>query len=89
MNRKIPINGWFLNSSHSIISKDSRRHIDYILDKIHPVKEKIDELINLGAKIEISCFWRTKQGHGGPILSVEQFQRLAEIKIDLFYDFYC
>ncbi|MFN0048345.1 MAG: DUF4279 domain-containing protein [Cytophagales bacterium] len=82
------LNGWFLTSEELVNSKDSRRHLDYILDKILPVKEKIDNLVKKGATINLDCFWATEQGHGGPILSIEQINKLAEIGLEFSYDFY-
>lgn len=87
--QKIRLNGWFLETEHIIQSRDSRRHIDYILDRLIPVKDKLSGLMSMGAEIDIQCFWRTVQGHGGPVLSCDQFVRLAQLKIDLWYDFYC
>jgi hypothetical protein len=80
--------GWFLSSEGQINSKDSRRHIDYILDKILPVKSKLDLLIIEGAKIDISCFWQSKGGHGGPTLSKQQLQKLVDLGVDLWFDNY-
>jgi len=84
----IGINGWFLTTKNIIDSKDSRRHIDYLTDKLLPVKDKLQSLISDGTKIDISCFWSSASGHGGPTLSKQQLTKLADLGIEIWFDFY-
>ena len=35
------INGWFLESENEVKSNDSRRHIDWIIDKLKSVKKSL------------------------------------------------
>lgn len=86
--REIKINGWFLTTEDLIKSKDCRRHLDYMTSQLIPIKTKLKKLINDGAKIDISCFWSSKNGQGGPTLSQKQFLELAELEIDLWFDIY-
>jgi hypothetical protein len=86
--RVIKINGWFLTTEDLINSKDCRRHIDYLTSKLIPIKAKLKKLKNDGAKIDITCFWTSKDGHGGPTLSQKQFLELAELEIDFWFDIY-
>jgi hypothetical protein len=88
LKKEYPLNGWFLSSKEIIDSKDARRHIDYILDKLIPSTDKIHNLTQIGARIELVCFWRTAQGHGGPIISPEQSSKLSKLFIPLWFDFY-
>lgn len=81
-------NGWFLTSDGFVASKDCRRHIDYLVDKISPFKGELKELENKGCSIDISCFWSSENGQGGPTLSPKQLKRLAELEIDLWFDIY-
>ena len=87
-NEKIKFNGWFLSSEKMVKSKDCREHIDSILNDIVFKKEFIESLIEQGALIDMSCFWLSKDGQGGPTLSPSQCQKLAELKIDIWFDFY-
>lgn len=80
------VNGWFLSSQEIVESKDSRRHIDWLLDQIDPISLKITELQNSGARIKISCFWESISGNGGPTLSPKQMKRLASYNIELWWD---
>jgi hypothetical protein len=89
LKRRILLNGWFLETEGTIKSKDSRRHIDLILSKLEGKARTINQLVSEGIRIEIACFWRTKQGHGGPTLGPHQFKKLATLTVDFWYDFYC
>lgn len=81
-------NGWFLSSKDFINSKDFRRHIDYLTNLLIPNKSKLKKIISEGGKIDFSCYWKSKDGHGGPTISSEQFLKLAELEIELWFDIY-
>ena len=87
-NEKIKFNGWFLSSEKKVKSKDCREHIDNILNDIILKKEVIQNLIKQGASVDLSCFWLSKNGQGGPTLSPKQCGKLAELKLDIWFDFY-
>lgn len=80
--------GWFLSSKGHIQSRDSRRHIDWLLDHMEPALPALRELLADGARADISCFWVRAWGHGGPTLSRTQLGRLALTGLDFFYDVY-
>lgn len=82
------VNGWFLCTRGKIKSKDSRRHIDWILDKIEPVIEEILALKKEGAFFDIMCFWGSATGNGGPTISPEQMRRLVNLDLDVWWDVY-
>ena len=86
--RKIELNAWFLSSERNVKSKDSRRHIDWLLAKLHPKRLIIKKMCKKGFRIDISCYWTSTQGHGGPTLSTKQLVKLGELGIDFSYDFY-
>lgn len=80
------VNGWFLSSKDVIESRDSRRHIDWLLDQIEPVASAIDALISSGAKADIFCFWESNSGNGGPELSPAQMSRLCRLNLSVGWD---
>jgi len=88
INKLYERNGWFLTTKDILSSKDCRRHIDYLVDKILPIKSKLQSLIDSGSKIDISCFWESKSGQGGPTLSKQQLLKLAELGVELWFDIY-
>ena len=81
-------NGWFLSSEDEVNSKDLRRHLDWILDKIISKKDELFELKKVIEFIDISCYWRSKHGMGGPTLSTFQLKRLAELEIEIWFEFF-
>lgn len=84
----ISYNCWFFTSENIINSKDSRRHIDYLMDKLLPIKEKLKTLAEQGVGIDITCFWSSENGQGGPTLSPPQLSKLAELGIEFWFDIY-
>ncbi|ABW28502.1 DUF4279 domain-containing protein [Acaryochloris marina] len=86
--RQARINGWFLKTEHLIDSLDSRRHIDWLLDQVEPITDRFFALRQAGCKADISCFWQSLSGHGGPTISPQQSRRLAELNLELWFDVY-
>ncbi|WP_435018133.1 DUF4279 domain-containing protein [Tundrisphaera sp. TA3] len=86
--RVTPINGWFLGSKGRVESRDSRRHIDWILDRVEPKAAAIRSLQEEGCRMDVSCFWTSQSGHGGPSLPPTQMRRLADLNLELWFDFY-
>ena len=80
------LRGWFLSTQESINSKDSRRHIDHLIDLILPLIEKLDKLRESGVRIEICCFWESASGNGGPTMSPTQMKALGELNLELWWD---
>jgi Domain of unknown function (DUF4279) len=83
-----PINGWFLESRGQVDSRDSGRHIDWLLDRVAPRAEAVRSLQEMGCRMDISCYWLSRSGHGGPTIPPNQMRRLAELNIELWCDFY-
>ena len=86
--RAYSLHGWFLSSKGVLDSKDSRRHIEWLLEILSPKAETIRALQNEGCRMDVSCYWGSKSGHGGPTLSPEQMAELARLKLELWFDVY-
>jgi hypothetical protein len=82
------INGWFLTSKDEIASRDSRRHIDWLLDRLTPKADALRSLQQQGCRLDVSCYWVSQSGHGGPTIPPGQMRRLAELDLMLWFDFY-
>ena len=80
------VNGWFLSTKGKLKSRDTRRHIDWILDKIEPISEKIKELQQGDCSMDIMCFWGSASGNGGPAISPEQMVRLVKLNLEVWWD---
>jgi hypothetical protein len=83
------VEGWFLCSKDIVDSKDCRRHIDWLLDRIEGAKPQILELKRNGARMDILCFWTSAAGNGGPVISPKQMKRLLEFGLEVEWDFWC
>jgi hypothetical protein len=86
--RLASLNGWFLSSQDSVDSRDSRRHIDWVLDAVEPHNVGLSTLRELGARMDISCYWLSATGNGGPTISPHQAGRLADAQLDCWWDVY-
>lgn len=80
--------GWFLSSKDAVDSKDVRRHLDWILDQLATQRDALRVLVDHGAKIDITGYWVSAHGHGGPIISAVQLKKLADLEIDVSFDVY-
>jgi hypothetical protein len=82
------LNGWFLSTEGLFPSRDSRRHIDRILDRLEPNAEALRSLQQEGCRMDVSCFWISQSGHGGPEIPPRQMGRLAGLNLMLWFDLY-
>ena len=82
-----PISGWFLCSKGEVESKDVRRHIDWILDRIRGLENGIESLHREGWRSDINCYWLSI-GHGGPMLDPPQMTDLAKLNLTCGFDVY-
>jgi len=80
--------GWFLSSKGKLESKDSRDHLDWILDRVHAKRAEFMTLHERGYLIDLCVRWDSLRGDGGPTLSPKQMHELAELDIELWFDVY-
>jgi hypothetical protein len=86
--KRIKINGWFLSSKGKVKSKDSRNHINWIFEQFKYDFKALKKLQKVNCLTDISCYWLSKSGNGGPTISPNQAIYLSKANIDLWYDFY-
>jgi hypothetical protein len=86
--RVAEIDGWFLTTRGLIESRDSRRHIDWLLDQIEGKAVELRSLLDEGSRICITCYWSAASCGGGPRISPEQMRRLGALNIELWFDIY-
>lgn len=85
--RTWPLNAWFISSEDKVESKDVRRHLDWRLDQLQPVKGSLLEMQSMPEmKMSIECVWWSAHGQGGPTLWPEQMQRMAELGLECGFD---
>lgn len=85
--RPIPTNGWFLSSEGHVESKDVRRHLDWLLDKLVPAAAGLKELqTNPTVRMTIYCIWWQADAAGGPTLWPEQMRRMADLDLECTFE---
>jgi Domain of unknown function (DUF4279) len=86
--RLAEIDCWFLTTQGLMESRDSRRHIDWLLDQIEGKAVELRSLLDEGSRICIACYWAAASCGGGPTISPEQMRRLGALNIELWFDIY-
>jgi len=81
--RTYALSGWFLCSDGRIESYDSAKHITWLLEKIENKKPELDLLRSSGWRMDISCFWDSCSGHGGPTLPSRISKILGHLEIEV------
>jgi hypothetical protein len=83
-----PIGGWFLSTKGVVGSRDVRRHVDWILDRLAGKDEILKRFQAEGHQMSVFCLWQSVHGHGGPILSPEIMRRLGEMELEIGFDIF-
>lgn len=81
-------NSWSLSTQGVVISQDSLRHVDHLLDLLESQEDTVKELFHEGWKVEMIVYWDSKWGHGGPMLTPQTIHRLSHYGIGIWYDVY-
>ncbi len=82
------LNGWFLTTEEIVQSRDVRRHIDWLLERMDPLRAALASLRAEGCRADIFCFWVSASGHGGPGLMPGSMRRLADLELEVWFDVY-
>lgn len=77
---------WMLTSEGTVDSRDARRHIDWVLDRVS--LPDLARLLETTCDGRLWCFWLSQSGHGGPTLSPAQCRRAAKVGLDIVFDVY-
>jgi hypothetical protein len=83
------VDSWFLSSKDLVESRDSRRHVDWLLDRIEPAASSLAALMESGTRIDVCCFWESATGNGGPLISPRQMRRLVALNLEIWWDVWC
>jgi hypothetical protein len=79
---------WLLSSEVTVSSKDTRAHLDWLLDQVAQAQQSLFDLqFHHEVKMSVCCVWWSAGG-GGPTLWPEQMKRLAELNLECSFDIY-
>ncbi len=82
------LNGWFLSSEGNVESKDTRRHLDWLIAKLQHSRDAIHRLqARPDIRMSVNCIWWSRHGDGGPTLWPEQMRALADLNLECSFDF--
>jgi hypothetical protein len=79
--------GWFYSTEKFSSSKDTRQHIDLILEALDGKVKVIKALHQRGCKLDIMSYW-VSHGQGGPALWPHQMLKLGKLGIEVWWDIY-
>jgi hypothetical protein len=82
------LNGWFLTSDGALESRDIRQHLNWLLDQLASKEAAIRSLQLENCRMDISCYWLARDGHGGPTISPRQMEALVKLNLELWFDVY-
>ena len=85
--RPLENGGWFLESADHVESRDARRHLDWLLDRLRGKASSIAQLKDQGHRVDVCIRWDSV-GHGGPTLDPRQMKELGELDVELWFDVY-
>jgi Domain of unknown function (DUF4279) len=80
-------NFWLWSTQSLVDSTDHLDHLSAIFSQLAGKESVLDQLRSDGCTITISCYWDS-DGDGGPYLTVEAIQRLAQLGVDIWWDIY-
>jgi len=77
--------GWFLETESFIQSRDARRHIDWLTERLAGRSEALATLRSEGHTVDL-CVCFGSIGQGGPLIGPRQLRALADLGLDFWLD---
>ena len=76
-----------ISSESFVESRDLRRHLDWLLDKVEPGSDGLNVLQQRpGVRMCVHCIWWSRHRGGGPTLWPEHMRRLAALNLECSFD---
>ncbi|MCX5999313.1 MAG: DUF4279 domain-containing protein [Chloroflexi bacterium] len=77
------VSSWLIDSDGAVSSRDLRRHLDWLLDRIEPAAAQLRELQQCpGVEMSVRCAWFAARQEAVPTLWPEQMRRLAALNLE-------
>ena len=87
--KKWPHGYWGITSENEVSSTDLALHIEWLLDRLEPAGSQLKMIMaEPSVKSDISCFWESRTGHGGPSFGPKLLGRIAALNLELGLDIY-
>ena len=78
---------WDWESRSAEQSTDNLAHVNAVLDSLQGKDPALEHLRELGCAIDICCYW-VSSGQGGPSLHLLTLEKLARLKLPIWWDIY-
>lgn len=86
--RVLELSSWILSSEDHVSSKDARRHLDWLLEKLVSVESEFSALIEChDVSAHITCVWWSAFGGGGPIFWPHQLAMIGKLELEFEFEF--
>ena len=82
-----PFGGWLLSTHEVEASRDLRRHLDWLVDRLKDKADAIQRLQEEGYRMDVHCMW-VSTGQGGPTISPRNMRGLSALNLRLGIEFY-
>lgn len=83
--RRRKFTGWFYSTEGLVLSRDTRVHVEFLLGSIGNKRDELEQLVELGCKLDAMNYWLARE-QMSPLIDPEQVRRLAEMRIDAWWD---
>ena len=81
-------NSWHFSTATLSESRDFGRHLDILLETIGDKSDELSALRSRGWAMDISVYWLSRHGHGGPALWPDQSASLGQLGLEIWFDIY-
>jgi hypothetical protein len=89
ISRTVKISSWFLSSRYILQSAYLEEHVEWILDKLKPVKDKLAVLQNMHEAIMFLNYGcHSKLNHDVQFLSAKHCKDIADLDLEFGFDAY-
>jgi ABC-type transporter Mla subunit MlaD len=78
---------WILTTQGTLDSTDLEAHVLWLLDRLEAARVMPLTLPGV-SRADVSCYWASATGNGGPDFSPETLARLAQLNLRLGFDLY-
>lgn len=79
---------FWTSRTEDIQSTDFERHLDTLLERFAGSGRSLAELRAQGWQMDVSVYWLSRWGHGGPELRAHHIEALSALGVGIWFDIY-